>query len=119
MSLKQKRKLEKARKFIAKEIKASVLVDIVGGTISDVNSGIHDDSAKLTPFHTAGDIRTNPQIKGDRNFLEHAVGAAAGRVLNRVAIDMDLEPFEMMSLISMTDAEEKKAVDQLVARYSN
>lgn len=119
MSLKQKRKLEKARKFIAKEIKTSVLVDIVSGTISDVNSGMHDDAEKLTPFHTAGDIRSNPQIKGDRNFLEHAVGAAVGRVLQRVAIDMDLEPVEMMPLISMTDTEEKKAVQQLLNKYQN
>lgn len=119
MSLKQKRKLEKAKKFISQNIKASMLVDIVSGTISDVNSGMHADDDMLTPFHSAGQLRSNPQLKGDREFVTHSVAAVAGRVMQKLSMQMEIEPSEMIPLLDLTNAEETKAINQLLNKYQN
>lgn len=126
MSLKAKRNKEKAQKFINKYVKASVLVDIVGGTISDVQSGMHSDTEMLTPYHSAGDIRNKPHLKGDREFLEHAVGAATGRLMRQAIMNLNVPSTKkdemidaIMSHMHLTEEEESKAVRQLQSKYSN
>lgn len=119
MSLKEKRQIEKLKKFIKSEVKASVLVNIVSSTIQDVANGMHPDNAQMTPFHTAGDIRADPTIKADPEFLSHVVAAATGRIFHSLMVRTGMTPNMVLPLIRMTEDEEAKAIKQLQSKYTN
>jgi hypothetical protein len=123
MSLKQKRALEKFSKLVSKTVTADSLKDVVEGVISDVKSGMFPDDANLTPMHTAGDLRANPSLERDDYFIEHAVAAAAGRFLRKIAEQLGPDSIEIImndpkgvQIIDSTNEAERKAIDWIIKR---
>lgn len=115
MSLKIKLQQDKIRKFI-NTLSANTIIFIVQGTFEDVLAGNHDDNEPMMPGYTAGQFRSNPALQFDRNFVEHAVGAAVGRIMHHWCAMNGIDHIVAIPLLGLTNKLERLAVDQLLSK---
>jgi hypothetical protein len=113
MSLKTKIQQDKIRKFL-NSINVGTIIYIVEGTIGDVLEGNHPDDMPMIPGITAGQLRSNPSMRKDRNFIEQVVGAAVGRLAHQWCMINGIDMLLVIPMLGLTTKTEQTAINLLL-----